>query len=67
MKWRKILQRTSSQTENSKTEATLCSDGTSGEHSTLHYSHSTVRDALYYLSSMGHSIELYREIQFSTE
>ena len=67
MKWRKILQRTSSQTENSKTEATLCSDGISGEYSTLHYSHSTVRDAVYYLSSMVHSIVLYREIQFSTE
>ena len=47
----KILQRTSRnrtnrQTVNSKTEATLFPDGSSGEHSTLYYSHSTVRDAV---------------------
>ena len=41
MKWRKILQGISRQTENSKTEVTLCSDGSSGKHSTLQYSHST--------------------------
>ena len=37
----KILHRISRQTENSKTEATLCSNGSSGKHSTLQYSHST--------------------------
>ena len=40
-------------TENSsKTEATLILCGSAGELSTLHYSHSTVGDAVHYLISM---------------
>ena len=35
-----------------KTAATVFPDGSSGEHSTLQYSHSTVGDAVHYLISM---------------
>ena len=67
MKWRKFCKEQAEREQIDrewiqKTEATLFPDGSSGEHSTLHYSHSTVRDAVYYLSSMVHSIVLYREI-----
>ena len=57
MKWRKFCreQAEREQTDRQriqKTEATLFPDGSSGEHSTLQYSHSTVGDAVHYLISM---------------
>ena len=53
MKWRKFCreQAEREQTDRQriqKTEATLFPDGSSGEHSTLQYSHSTVGDAVHY-------------------
>ena len=51
MKWRKFYKEQAEREQIDrqwiqKTEATLFPDGSSGEHSTLHYSHSTVRDAV---------------------
>ena len=48
MKWRKTFQRISRQTENSKTEVTLCSDGSS--EITVHYSIVTVQPEMQYIN-----------------
>ena len=66
MKWRKILQGISRQTENSKTEVTLCSDGSSGKHSTLQYSLSTAKQNYilhYTVQRNRYSVAQYNSVQ----